>query len=122
MTTTTTIKSNRKPNPADVAVGIAAMAALSKQVEVQSKVEVAKETTDRGHKISKAQQGVPKVPVSVKVNGVDYKTLCDGLKAHGFNVQGDWIRVRKFLKAGPVHVEKVERDGKAVEIKFELIK
>jgi hypothetical protein len=56
---------------------------------------------DRGHKISQAQLGLPKKPVTVKVGDKTYGTLCDALRAHGFNVQGDWIKARKLLKTGP---------------------
>lgn len=59
---------------------------------------------ERGCKISLAQTGVPKKPVSVKVTHgketKEYHTLCDALRAYGFNVQGDWIKCRKLLKAG----------------------
>ena len=58
---------------------------------------------ERGRKISLAQTGVTKKPVTVKVGDIEYKTLCDALRAHNFNVQGDWIKARKLIK----------QDGKA---------
>jgi hypothetical protein len=107
-------KSNAlRPNSSNNA--FAKLAEQSKAI-ASTKPEPVKEG-DRGHKISAAQIGVPKKPVSVKVGDRSYNTLCDALRAHGFNVQGDWIKARKLLKTGPAAMPLL--DGTIVT--FEII-
>lgn len=74
----------------------------------------------RGKKISQAQIGVPKRAVTVKVDGTTYRTLCDGLKAIGYDVQNDWVRVRKNLKLSGTYVERDFHTGKG-DHTFELV-
>jgi len=99
---------------------ITAFAALATQAKAiadsRPKPTQVGKASDRSHKISAAQIGVPKKPVSVKVGDKSYHTLCDALRAHGFNVQGDWIKARKLLKSGPAVMALND-----AEVTFEII-
>jgi hypothetical protein len=95
--TKTTPKSTKTTN-----LGVDLAKKVQSEVEKQPSPEVLaaiKLLEAEGYKVTKKKQGSgSRARLSVKANGVVYSKLTEALRANGFNVQSDWVAVRKLLK------------------------
>lgn len=78
------------------------------EAAIDASIEAAKKLLEtNGYVVSKPKASprgaTPRV--AVKANGVSYNKLTDALRAHGFNVQEDWVEVRKGLKVGAAYIK-----------------
>ena len=83
--------------------------------EINKELEAIEYLKSLGYIITKKSEGSNK-RVAVKANGTLYPKLTDALKAWGFNIDKDWVDVRKHLKDGSYTKKNI--DG--VEVIFEL--